>query len=63
VSAIPADARASELLYVAVGTCLLQVKAVTSDQLGRPIEISDGTFLGDRYRFTASVNAEVRPHQ
>jgi len=61
VSAIPADARAAELLQVSVGTCLLQVKAVTSDQHGRPIEISDGTFLGDRYRFTASVNAETRP--
>jgi GntR family transcriptional regulator len=57
VAAIPADARASELLLVSPGTCLLQVKAVTSDQHGRPIEISEGTFLGDRYRFTASVTA------
>jgi GntR family transcriptional regulator len=61
VSAAPAGARAAELLRVPIGTCLLQVKAVTSDQHGRPIEISDGTFLGDRYRFTASVNAETRP--
>src|SRR5262249_53908162 len=39
VAAIPADARMSELLHVPVGACLLQVKAVTSDQHGRPIEI------------------------
>ncbi len=61
VAAIPADARASDLLLVPEGTCLLQVKAVTSDQHGRPIEISEGTFLGDRYRFSASVSAEARP--
>jgi GntR family transcriptional regulator len=60
VAAIPADVRASELLHVPAGTCLLQVKAVTSDQHGRPIEISDGTFLGDRYRFNASVNSDTR---
>jgi DNA-binding GntR family transcriptional regulator len=60
VAAIPADARASELLLVPLGTCLLQVKAVTSDQHGRPIEISEGTFLGDRYRFTASVSSDTR---
>ena len=61
VAAIPADGRASELLRVPVGTCLLQVKAVTSDQHGRPIEISEGMFLGDRYRFTASVSSDTRP--
>jgi GntR family transcriptional regulator len=61
VAAIPADARASELLLVPLGTCLLQVKAVTSDQHGRPIEISEGTFLGDRYRFTASVGSDMTP--
>ena len=61
VAAIPANARASELLRVAMGTCLLQVKAVTSDQHGRPIEISEGTFLGDRYRFTASVGSDQKP--
>jgi GntR family transcriptional regulator len=61
VAAIPADARAADLLLVPEGTCLLQVKAVTSDQHGRPIEISEGMFLGDRYRFSASVSAETRP--
>jgi GntR family transcriptional regulator len=61
VAAIPADARASDLLLVPEGTCLLQVKAVTSDQHGRPIEISEGMFLGDRYRFSASVSADTRP--
>src|SRR5215468_5983257 len=60
VAAVPADARASELLHVPLGACLLQVKAVTSDQHGRPIEISEGTFLGDRYRFTAAVSADTR---
>jgi GntR family transcriptional regulator len=61
VASIPADARASRLLRVPRGTCLLQVKAVTSDQHGRPIEISEGAFLGDRYRFTASVGSDTRP--
>ena len=60
VAAIPADARAADLLLVLVGTCLLQVKSVSSDQHGRPIEISEGLFLGDRYRFSASVSAEAR---
>jgi GntR family transcriptional regulator len=61
VAAIPAGARASKLLLVPLGTCLLQVKAVTSDQRGKPIEISEGTFLGDRYRFTASVGSDMTP--
>jgi GntR family transcriptional regulator len=61
VAAIPADARASELLLVPLGTSLLQVKAVTSDQNGRPIEMSEATFLGDRYRFTASVGSGMTP--
>jgi len=61
VAAIPADARAAELLLVPLDTCLLQVKAITSDQHGRPIEISEGTFLGDRYRFTASVGSDPAP--
>jgi DNA-binding GntR family transcriptional regulator len=61
VAAIPADGRASGLLSVPVGTCLLQVKAITCDQRGRPIEISEGMFLGDRYRFSASVNSDIRP--
>lgn len=60
VAAIPADARTARLLRVSQGNCLLQVKAVTSDQHGRPIEMSEGTFLGDRYRFTASVSSETR---
>jgi|SRR5262245_1766759 len=62
VAATPADGRSADLLHVPAGTCLLQVKAVTSDQHGRPIEISEGMFLGDRYRFTASVSSESRPH-
>ena len=61
VAAVPADVRASDLLLVPVGTCLLQVKAVTSDQHGRPIETSEGTFRGDRYRFSASVSSEATP--
>src|SRR5260221_13606140 len=61
VAAIPADIRAADLLLVPEDTCLLQVKAVTSDQHGRPIEISEGMFLGDRYRFSASVSDESRP--
>ena len=61
VAAIPADGRTSDLLLVPAGTCLLQIKAVTSDQHGKPIEISEGKFLGDRYRFSASVSSDVRP--
>jgi GntR family transcriptional regulator len=61
VAAVPAGGRAPDLLSVPVGTCLLQVKAITCDQRGRPIEISEGMFLGDRYRFSASVSSDIRP--
>jgi GntR family transcriptional regulator len=45
------------LLEVAPGTPLLLIRATILDQEGRRVEVSDGAFLGERYRFRASVTA------
>jgi len=51
------DKAQSELLEVAAGTPLLLIRATTLDQDGRRVEVSDGAFLGERYRFRTSVTA------
>jgi GntR family transcriptional regulator len=51
------SAAQSRLLEVERGTSLLLVRATTSDQHGRRVELSDGAFLGERYRFRTSVRA------
>src|SRR5262249_6109710 len=61
VAAIPADARAAALLLVPLGTVWRRVKPAPPYQHARPIEIPAGPFLGDRYRFTASVGSDPAP--
>jgi GntR family transcriptional regulator len=62
VRAGTADKRRSRLLEVPVGTSVLLIKATTRDEEGRRVEVSEGAFLGERYRFSASVttgNAQI----
>ena len=61
VQASVTDATRSRLLRVERGSPVLLIHATTYDQQGRPLELSDGAFLGDRYRFTASVIALPDP--
>ena len=46
----------NRILFFA-GTPLLLIRATTLDQDGRRVEVSDGAFLGERYRFRTSVTA------
>jgi GntR family transcriptional regulator len=55
IQAVPAPAEDAALLDVAPGTPLLSTHAVTHLQDGRPIEVSRCRFLGDRYRFNATL--------
>jgi GntR family transcriptional regulator len=57
VEAIPADAEQAQLLEVEVGAPLLSLSQVTYAQDGRPIEIGNVTYRGDRYRFRANLLA------
>ena len=57
VRAGTADKRQAKLLDVPVGASVLLIKATTWDEDGRPIEVSDGAFAGERYRFRASVTS------
>ena len=58
VSSGLADTRRAAHLRVPKGTNVLVVRALASDQHRRPIERSEGAFLGDRYRFSASVSSD-----
>jgi GntR family transcriptional regulator len=50
------DATRSKLLGVRKSSPVLLIRATTFDREGRCIELSEGAFLGERYRFTASVS-------
>jgi GntR family transcriptional regulator len=55
LQAIAASQRDAEMLGVSVGTPLLLARAVSRLRDGRPIELSRSSFLGDRYRFYATL--------
>ena len=55
------DAKRAKLLDVPTGASVLLIKATTWDEAGRRIEVSEGTFAGERYRFRASVAASSGP--
>jgi GntR family transcriptional regulator len=57
VEAVPADAEQARFLEVNVGTPLLSLSQVTYAQDGRPIDMGDVTYRGDRYRFRANLLA------
>lgn len=50
------DTTRSKLLEVRESSPVLLIRATTFDREGRCIELSEGAFLGERYRFTASVS-------
>jgi GntR family transcriptional regulator len=57
VEAVPADAEQARFLEVGIGTPLLRLSQVTHAQDGRPIDVGDVTYRGDRYRFRATLLA------
>jgi GntR family transcriptional regulator len=57
VEAVPADAEHARILEVDIGTPLLSLSQVTYAQDGRPIDMGDVTYRGDRYRFRANLLA------
>ena len=57
VEAVPADAEQARLLEVEAGTPLLSLSQVTYAQHGRPIDMGNVTYRGDRYRFRANLLA------
>ena len=68
VEAVPANTEQARLLKVEIGTPLLSLSQTTYAHDGRPIDIGDATYRGDRYRFRAnllawrSANATSRRH-
>jgi GntR family transcriptional regulator len=54
-------AKRAKLLDVPTGSSVLLIKATTWDEDGRRIEVSEGTFAGERYRFRASVATSSGP--
>jgi GntR family transcriptional regulator len=57
VEAVPADAEQARLLDVEIGTPLLSLSQVTYADDGRPIDMGNVTYRGDRYRFRANLLA------
>jgi GntR family transcriptional regulator len=55
VEAIAADERRASLLGLEPGQPLLRCRQQTDDESGRPIELSEMTYRGDRYRFLATL--------
>lgn len=55
IQAVAASPEDAALLGVPTATPLLSANAVTHLKDGRPIEISRSLFLGDRYRFNATL--------
>jgi DNA-binding GntR family transcriptional regulator len=61
VRASTADKRQAKLLDVPIGASVLLIKSTTWDEEARRIEVSDGAFAGERYRFRTSVMSGVGP--
>jgi DNA-binding GntR family transcriptional regulator len=55
VEAIAADERLAKLLELQPGGPLLRCDQLTEDETGRPIEMSEMVYRGDRYRFHATL--------
>lgn len=60
IQAVAASAEDAALLGVLPETALLSANAVTHLKSGRPVEISRSLFLGDRYRFHATLFRSMR---
>ena len=55
VEAIAADERLAALLELERGGPLLRCEQLTEDESGRPIELCEMVYRGDRYRFRATL--------
>jgi GntR family transcriptional regulator len=55
VDAIAADPRRARLLGLEPGQPLLRCQQQTEDETGRPIELCEMVYRGDRYRFRATL--------
>lgn len=55
VEAISADGRRAQLLGLEAGQPLLRCRQQTDDERGRPIELCEMVYRGDRYRFHATL--------
>jgi GntR family transcriptional regulator len=55
VEAVAADERRAALLDLQPGGPLLRCQQVTEDDTGRPIELCEMVYRGDRYRFRATL--------
>ena len=55
VEAIAADERRARLLALETGQPLLRCQQRTEDETGRPIELCEMVYRGDRYRFHATL--------
>lgn len=55
VEAVAADERRAQLLDLEAGQPLLRCVQQTEDQTGRPIEVCEMVYRGDRYRFRATL--------
>ena len=55
VQARSADPRQAEVLDVSPGTPVLMCRQTTYDQDSRPVEVGEMLYLGDRYRFRATL--------
>ena len=55
VEAIAADERLATLLELEPGGPLLRCDQLTEDETGRPIEMCEMVYRGDRYRFHATL--------
>lgn len=55
VEAIAADERLAALLELEPGGPLLRCEQLTEDEAGRPVEMSEMVYRGDRYRFRATL--------
>jgi GntR family transcriptional regulator len=55
VEAVAADERQARLLELEPGQPLLRCLQQTEDQAGRPIELCEMVYRGDRYRFRATL--------
>ena len=57
VEAVPANTEQARLLKVEIGTPLLSLSQTTYAHDGRPIDMGNATYRGDRYRFRANLLA------
>ena len=61
VEAIAADRRQARLLGLEPGGPVLRCEQVTEDQTGRPVELCEMVYRGDRYRLRTTLERGISP--